>query len=98
MMQVVKFCNGCVSFLQHVDVQILRNGLQLLGIEAGIGAVHEFAPTPEIILPRDPMFGPARNNFLMGVGMQVGNTGDNGAFKTQIDSRIVVFSDAFNSS
>ena len=98
MMQVVKFCNGCISFLQHVDVQIPGDGLQLLGIKAGVGAVHQFTPTPEIILPRDTMLGQPGKNFLMGVGMQVGNASNDGTFKTQIDSRIVIFSDTLNSA
>src|ERR1039458_4398421 len=48
-MQVMKFSDRCVSGLEHLDEQLRRDQLEILGLDAVRERVHRIAPGPETV-------------------------------------------------
>src|SRR3546814_18508316 len=64
--------------LQHLDVELRRDSLDLLGRQPGDEAVHHLAPGPEGVVPAAAglgMLGEPRHGALEGVAVQVRHAG-----------------------
>jgi hypothetical protein len=57
--------------LQHFDIELLRDGLDVLGLEPVDELVHRFAPRPEIIGRMAAPLGEARHRALESVRVDV---------------------------
>ena len=79
MVQIVELGYRGISALQHAGIEITRNSLQLVRVQLRVGTVHKVTPAPEVILSGNPVLGQSRNRFLMGVGVQIGQSRDDDA-------------------
>jgi hypothetical protein len=63
-MQVVEFRDRRVAVLEHLDVELLRDRLDILGLEPIDERVHGFAPRPEIVRRMPAALGEPRHGAL----------------------------------
>ncbi len=78
-MQVMKFSDRCVSGLEHLDEQLRRDQLEILGLDAVRERVHRIAPGPETVARTGAEFAVARHRALEGVAMCVGHSRHDGS-------------------
>jgi hypothetical protein len=73
----MEFRHRGVAVLQHLDVELQRDGLRLRRRDALDELVHELAPGPEVVLR--PHLAQPRHAALEGVRVQVGHAGQDRA-------------------
>ena len=71
-MQIVELGDGGETRLQHLDVKLRRDRLDLVRLHGQREAVHGLAPGPERILAVAAPLGEPRHRALEGVAVQVG--------------------------
>src|SRR5690242_7323640 len=63
-MQVMELADRGVAALEHLDVELCRDRLQLVWTQRERESVHQSAPAPEIVLTRHAIFGEPRHRTL----------------------------------
>ena len=71
--KVMKLADRGVAGLQHLDVDLGGDRLQLVRADLGQGAVHQLAPGPERRLARCQLLAAAGERPLEGVAVQIGH-------------------------
>ena len=77
--QVVEFRDRRVAAFQHLDEQLSREGLQIVGLDAIRQGVHRAAPGPETVARRQSVFGVSRHGALECMTVRIGHTGHHDA-------------------
>ena len=75
MMQVVEFAGTRIASLEHLDEQLRADVVQRLGRQPAGEAIHQLAPGPEAVRALRSALGHSRHRALEGMGMDIGNTG-----------------------
>ena len=73
--QIVEFADAGEARLQHLDIGLRGDRLDLVGRHRQREAVHRLAPGPETVGAGAAMLGQARHGALEGVAVQVGDAG-----------------------
>ncbi len=71
----MEFGDGGVAAAQHLDVQVMRDHLRLIGRQALDEAVHELAPRPEVVVGRAAHLREPGQRALEGMRVQVRHPG-----------------------
>ena len=74
-MQIVELADSGEAGFQHLDIELCRHRLDLLGAHRQREAVHHLSPGPEGIGARAAGLGQSRHAALEGVAVQVGHAG-----------------------
>ena len=74
-MQVLELAHHREAGLQHLDIELGGNGLEVFRTQLEGEAVHGFPPGPETVSTRTGLLGQAQHEALMGVGMHIGDRG-----------------------
>ena len=82
--QVVEFGHRGVSMAQHLDIEMPRDRLDVLGLEARDEAVHLLSPRPEVVRGVAAEFSESRHGPLERVGMHIGDAGKDGARRARV--------------
>ncbi|MNH19877.1 hypothetical protein D3C79_796250 [compost metagenome] len=75
MVYVVEFGHRGVAGLEHFDIELAGDDLQLLRADLADQAVHQVAPGPETVVGVAGDFRQARHGALEGMRVQVGHAG-----------------------
>ncbi len=82
-MQVMELADGGVAGLDHLDIELTGDGLDLAGRQLLHETIHHAAPGPEAVLAGGAAlartFGQARHGALKGMGMEIGHARQDGA-------------------
>ena len=81
--QVVKLADRGVAGLEHLGVELSRDGFDLVGGQGTHEIVHDLAPGPETVLGRAGALGQPRHGALKGVGVQVRHAGQHHATRAR---------------
>ena len=73
--EVVELADAREAGLQHLDIELGGDRLDLLGRHRQREAVHHLAPGPEAVGAGAARFGQARHAALEGVAVQIGHAG-----------------------
>ena len=84
-LQIVELADLGVAAAQQLDIELRRDGAQLLGRDAQRDAVHAVAPRPEVVLARLAPLGQARHRALEGVAVGIDEGRDHGAVEPRAD-------------
>ena len=76
---VVEFAHGRIAVLEHLDVQVPRDRLDVLGLEKPHEPVHLLAPGPEVVGGVAAEFRQARHGALERMRVDVGHAGQDRA-------------------
>jgi hypothetical protein len=79
MMQVVELADRRIAGLQHLDVELRRDRLELRRPKPAQKTVHHLAPGPETVVLRPGALGQTGHGPLEGVTVQVGHTREDGS-------------------
>jgi hypothetical protein len=71
--KVLKFPDNREACLQHLDIELGRDGLQIFRPQLEGEAIHDFPPGPETVGAGSGPFGQAQHQALVCMGMDVGN-------------------------
>ena len=75
----MKFRDGGVARLQHLDEQLGRDDLQLRRLKAVGEAIHRLAPGPEAVARRHAKLRGPGHPPLKGMAVGIGHAGDHNA-------------------
>ncbi|MCY1237983.1 hypothetical protein D9M72_507010 [compost metagenome] len=76
MVQVVELGDVAETALQHLHIELGGDRLDIIRVHQPDGTVHFFPPGPEAVVAAAGDLGEARHGALEGVGMQVGDGGN----------------------
>jgi hypothetical protein len=76
---VVEFAHAREPALEHVDVRLRGDGLDVVGRHARHEAVHELAPAPEVVRLRPAILGESGHAALEAVAVHVRHAGQHDA-------------------
>ncbi|MNO65284.1 hypothetical protein D3C76_560320 [compost metagenome] len=71
---IVEFGNTGVAGLEHLDIELAGDDLDLLRLESANQPVHQLAPGPEAVVGIAGNFGQASHRTLEGMRVEVGHT------------------------
>ena len=77
--EILELADDREAALEHLDIELGGDGLQILRAEAQREAVHDFSPGPETVGPRTGAFRQAGHQSLMGMGVNIGHGGERDA-------------------
>ena len=71
--------HGRVAGLQHLEIELGGDRLDVVGREPGQEAVHDLAPAPEVVARGSGALGEARERALEGMAVEIGHAGEDEA-------------------
>ena len=79
MLQIMELADLRVAAVQQFDIQLCRDGVQLLGCDAQRDLVHAVAPGPEIVVLAVAPLGQAGERALEGMAVRIDKAGQRSA-------------------
>ena len=75
MMKIMEFANRGITALQHIDIELSRNGLYVRRRQLRNETIHRLPPGPEIVSAGSRRFGEPGDRPLKSMGVQVRHAG-----------------------